>query len=110
MRLCLADIASPFYDTAKPFRNWSSLPYYQLDLVAPPFVAQDQLARGIERALVYLQNIHAQGYNGIVIDNLAHLVTFEHAPERIYTSTDPEYQRAVIYRAAFATLFELLLH
>jgi hypothetical protein len=104
-RLCLTDIAGPFYDTTKPFRNWSALPYYQLDLATAPFVDRHQLAWGVARACAYLRAIQAQGYNGIVIDNLAHLVTFEHAPEQIYASDSPERQRAMAYRSGLGDLF-----
>jgi hypothetical protein len=103
---CLADIGGPFYDTAKPFRNWSALPFYQLDLQDPPFVDRAQLERGIERALAYLERIHAQGYTGIVIDNLAHLVAFERAPVQIYAAGSPYLCRSRIYRAAFGRLFD----
>ena len=48
---CLTDIAGPFYDTTKPFRNWSALPFYQLDLPDRPYVDQPQLAQGLDRAL-----------------------------------------------------------
>ena len=81
---CLADISGPFYDPAKPFRNWSSFPFYQLDMAQPPYVDQAQLAWSLARAETYLGRIHAQGYTGIVINNLAHLVGFEHALELIY--------------------------
>lgn len=103
---CLTDIAGPFYDTTKPFRNWSALPFYQLDLPDRPYVDQQQLAHGLNRALVYLDHIHAQGYTGITVDNLAHLVTFARAPVQIYCAESPYLQRAAIYRAAFAQLFE----
>ena len=69
---CLADIGGLFYDPIKPFRNWSALSFYQLDLPQSPYVDQQQLADGLDRALVYLERIHAQGYTGIVNDNLAH--------------------------------------
>jgi hypothetical protein len=46
----LTDIAGPFYDPAKPFRNWSVLPFYQLDLPNAPFVDREQLERGLARA------------------------------------------------------------
>ncbi len=104
---CLADIGGPFYDLTKPFRSWSALPFYQLDLPQPPYVDQQQLAQGIARALAYIERIHAQGYTGIVIDNLAHLVTFERAPIALYPADSPYRLRALIYRAAFSQLFEL---
>ncbi|MDZ4720599.1 MAG: hypothetical protein SH847_19265 [Roseiflexaceae bacterium] len=104
-RLCLADIAGPFYDPAKPFRNWSALPYYQLDRSTPPFVDQRQLTWGVDRACAYIKAIQAQGYNGIVIDNLAHLVSFEQAPIAIYPPNSPERQRAIAYRNGLAPLF-----
>lgn len=103
---CLADISGPFYDPAKPFRNWSSFPFYQLDMRQPPYVDQAQLAWGLERAEAYLERIDAQGYTGIVIDNLAHLVGFEHSPELIYPPHNPHRLRAAIYRAAFGRLFD----
>ncbi len=103
---CLADIGGPFYDPAKPFRNWSALPFYQLDLPRPPYVDQAQLAWGIRRAVDHLARLHAQGYTGIVIDNLAHLVTFERAPISIYPPDSPYRLRAAIYRAAFGQLFD----
>lgn len=104
---CLADVGGPFYDLTKPFRNWSALPFYQLDLPQPPYVDQQQLAQGITRALAYIERIHAQGYTGIVIDNLAHLVTFERAPIALYLADSPYRLRALIYRAAFSRLFKL---
>jgi len=103
---CLADIGGPFYSSAKPFRNWSALPFYQLDLAQPPYVDQEQLAQGIARAQLYLDRVHAQGYTGIVIDNLAHLITFERAPLALYPADSPYRLRALIYRAAFGQLFE----
>jgi hypothetical protein len=103
---CLADVGGPFYDAAKPFRNWSALPFYQLDLDIAPYVDIDQLAWGVERAKAYLAQIHAQGYTGIVIDNMAHLVTFERAPVAIYAPDSPYRMRAEIYREAFRGLFE----
>jgi len=103
---CLADIGGPFYSSAKPFRNWSALPFYQLDLAQPPYVDQEQLAQGIVRAQLYLDRVHAQGYTGIVIDNLAHLITFERAPLALYPADSPYRLRALIYRAAFGQLFE----
>jgi hypothetical protein len=103
---CLADIGGPFYDAAKPFRNWSALPFYQLDLPQPPYVDQQQLAEGVERALAYLERIHAQGYSGIVIDNLAHLVTFARASSQVYGADSPYRLRAEVYRAAFGRLFD----
>jgi hypothetical protein len=76
------DRRGPFYEPRKPFRNWSALPFYQLDLLQPPHVDQDQLEQGIARALVYLERIRSQGYTGIVIDNLAHLWFFRHGRNR----------------------------
>jgi hypothetical protein len=102
----LTDVGGPFYDTAKPFRNWSALPFYQLDLPQPPFVDQAQLAWGVARAKVYLGRVQAQGYTGIVVDNLAHLITFDEAPERLYRPDEAVRGRALIYRAAFTELFE----
>lgn len=101
----LADISGPFYTIDKPFRNWSSLPYYQLDLPHAPYVDQVQLEGGIVRATAYLHAIHAQGYSGIVIDNLAHLVGFANAPVSIYASGSRFRLRAAIYQAAFDQLF-----
>lgn len=105
MTRLLTDIAGPFYDPAKPFRNWSALPFYQLDLPQAPFVDLAQLERGLERAAFYLDEIVAQGYTGIVVDNLAHLVTFDQAPAQIYPPADPCRLRALAYGAAFGRLF-----
>ncbi|NOK59478.1 MAG: hypothetical protein GFH27_549285n3 [Chloroflexi bacterium AL-W] len=105
-RRCLADVGGPFYDVHKPFRNWSALPFYQLDLSHAPYVDCAQLATGIHRAQRYIGDIHTQGYNGIVIDNMAHLITFDHTPVSIYPADNPYRQRAMIYRDAFSTLFE----
>lgn len=102
---CLTDIAGPFYDTAKPFRNWSTLPFYQLDLAYPPYVDRKQLAAGVRRALRYLEEVYAQGYTGIVIDNLAHLTTFAHMAGPVYEADSPYRLRALEYRAAYTTLF-----
>ena len=105
-RRCLADVGGPFYDSTKPFRNWSALPFYQLDLPHAPYVDKPQLIAGVQRAQHYLNDIHTQGYNGIVIDNMAHLITFDHAPVAIYSAENPYRQRALIYREAFSTLFD----
>ncbi|GAB4191090.1 MAG: hypothetical protein OHK0022_04530 [Roseiflexaceae bacterium] len=104
--LCLADITGPFYDTGKPFRNWSSLPFYQLDLPEPPYVDQAQLEAGVARAVAQLDQLHTQGYTGVVIDNLAHLVCFDAAPAPIYPPGSPFAARARIYQAAFGRLFD----
>jgi hypothetical protein len=104
---CLADISGPFFSPNRPFRNWSAFPYYQTDLPTAPFVDQQLLQQGLDRAKNQLLVLHQQGYNGIVIDNLAHLVSFENAPEAIYSASSPFRQRAAIYRAAFADLFAL---
>lgn len=101
----LTDIAGPFYDPGRPFRNWSTLPFYQLDLPQPPYVDQQLLERGVARATAYLAQVAAQGYNGIVVDNLAHLVSFDAAPERVYAVDDPCRLRALAYGESFARLF-----
>jgi len=101
----LADISGPFFDLEKPFRNWSSFPFAQIDTPAPPYVDAAQLARGLGRARAHLRALHAQGYTGIVIDNLAHLVGFERAPEPVYGPDSPARLRARAYRAAFRELF-----
>ena len=62
---CLTDIAGPFYDTRKPFRNRSSLPFYQLDLPRPPYVNCAHLELGMQRALVYLEQVYEQGYTAL---------------------------------------------
>src|SRR5262245_25707697 len=103
---CLADISGPFFDPSKPFRNWSAFPFAQLDRATPPYVDLDQLAWALPRAIAQLERLHAQGYTGIVIDNLAHLVGFERAPTPIYAANSPERQRAIIYREAFGVLFD----
>lgn len=102
----LADIGGPFYDSQRPFRNWSALPFYQLDTPAPPYVDAALLDRGVARAETYLEHIRAQGYTGFVIDNLAHLVTFDRAPERVYAPDSPCRLRALAYGAAFGRLFD----
>jgi hypothetical protein len=105
MTRLLADIAGPFYDPAVPFRNWSALPFYQLDLAHPPFVDLARLDAGVARAEVYLAQVAAQGYTGVVVDNLAHLVTFDSAPARVYAPDEPARLRALAYGAAFGRLF-----
>jgi hypothetical protein len=102
---CLADISGPFFDPSKPFRNWSAFPFSQLDRATPPYVDLDQLAWALPRAVAQLDRLRAQGYTGIVVDNLAHLVGFERAPAPIYPADSPERQRAAIYREAFSRLF-----
>src|SRR5262245_1370078 len=103
---CLADISGPFFDPSKPFRNWSALPFSQLDRATPPYVDLDQLDWAIRRAITQVEQLHAQGYTGIVIDNLAHLVGFEYAPIPIYAANSPERRRAAIYCQAFGALFD----
>ncbi|WP_129629377.1 hypothetical protein [Candidatus Oscillochloris fontis] len=99
----LADISGPFFDPHKPFRNWSSFPYSQMDLPHAPFVDQAQLAWGLQRAKRHLHDLVAHGYNGIVIDNVAHLVGLDaHS-----AASSPTRQRAQIYRAALSELFDL---
>ena len=104
-QLALADISGPFYDPAKPFRNWSSFPYYQTDTASAPFVDARQLAWGVDRAIAQLSELAAQGYTGIVLDNLAHLTSFDAAPVRIEDPQSPQRLRALAYAAAFAPLF-----
>lgn len=106
MTRLLTDISGPFFAPERPFRNWSALPFYQLDLPHPPYVDRELLAWGVERAAAYLERIAAQGYTGVVIDNLAHLVTFDRAPERIYAPGSPSRLRALAYGEAFAPLFQ----
>jgi hypothetical protein len=106
-RRCLADISGPFFSPERPFRNWSAFPYYQTDLPTAPFVDISLLEMGLERAKTQLICLQKQGYNGIVIDNLAHLVNFATAPEPLYLEESPFYQRPLIYRAAFGELFAL---
>ncbi|MGB9634081.1 MAG: hypothetical protein ACPL8I_12180, partial [Chloroflexaceae bacterium] len=106
MKRLLTDIAGPFFEPGQPFRNCSALPYYQLDLPQRPYVDRDRLERCLARAERYLATVAAQGYTGIVLDNLAHLITFDATPERIYAPNDPCRQRALIYGEAFAPLFE----
>lgn len=105
MTRLLSDIAGPFYDPAKPFRNWSALPYYQLDLPHYPYVDTALLEQGIGRAETHLEQLAAQGYTGIVLDNLAHLVSFDDAPVRVYGPNEPCRLRALIYGEAFGRLF-----
>ncbi|NNJ08878.1 hypothetical protein EKD04_000900 [Chloroflexales bacterium ZM16-3] len=101
----LADMSGPFYDPRKPFRNWSSFPFTQIDLPTAPYVDQGQLDVGVERACAHLEALRAQGYTGVVIDNMAHLVTFDGAPWPVYTADSPFRLRALAYRAAFGRLF-----
>jgi hypothetical protein len=103
----LADISGPFFDPTKPLRNWSAFPFAQIDLDEPPFVNQGQLAWGLTRAKRHLHALHAQGYSGIVCDNLAHLVAFDSPGAPIYAPDSPARLRALAYRAAFAELFDL---
>ncbi|WP_298819473.1 hypothetical protein [Chloroflexus sp.] len=104
LSLRLIDINGPFIDPSAPVRNWSSFPFSQIDLPVPPYVAEAQIQRGVERAHTYLAAAQAQGYTGIVIDNLAHLVTFDQAPKPYYTPHSPYRLRALAYRAALAPL------
>ncbi|MBX0329957.1 hypothetical protein K2Z83_20020 [Oscillochloris sp. ZM17-4] len=101
----LADISGPFYDPQKPFRNWSSFPFTQIDTPEPPYVDQGQLDHGVGRACAQLEALRDQGYTGVVIDNMAHLVTFDRAPQAVYAADSPFRLRALAYRAAFARLF-----
>lgn len=105
MTRLLTDISGPFYDPGLPFRNWSALPFYQLDLPRPPYVDRARLERGVARAEAYLARVAEQGYTGIVVDNLAHLVTFDGAPARVYAPDDPCRLRALAYGDAFGRLF-----
>ena len=103
----LADISGPFFDPHKPFRNWSAFPYAQIDLSSPPYVDAAQLRWGLARARDHLRALHAQGYTGIVIDNMAHVVAFDSPGEAIYADESPTRLRALAYRAAFGELFDL---
>ncbi len=100
----LVDINGPFIDPAAPARNWSSFPFAQLDLPNPPYVDEARLRSGVERARAYLAAAQAQGYTGIAIDNLAHLVTFDQAPQQYYAADSPSRLRALAYRAALMPL------
>ncbi|NTV65379.1 MAG: hypothetical protein HGA65_17855, partial [Oscillochloris sp.] len=101
----LADISGPFVDPHKPFRNWSSFPFTQVDLPTVPFVDSAQLTWGVARATAHLRALRAQGYSGIVIDNLAHLTAFDGPGEPIYAPQSPARLRALAYRAALQPLF-----
>lgn len=101
----LADISGPFVDPNQPFRNWSSFPFAQLDLPAPPYVDTARLAQGVRRAVAHLHELHDQGYTGIVVDNLAHLTAFDGPGEPIYAPESPARLRAQAYRMAFGELF-----
>ena len=103
----LADISGPFFDPAKPIRNWSAFPYAQIDLPHPPYIDAAQLRWGVERAKAQLHALQAQGYTGVVIDHLAHLVAFDDGGEAIYGADSPTRLRALAYRAAFGALFDL---
>lgn len=102
---CLADISGPFFDPQKPFRNWSAFPYTQIDLPSPPFVDMAQLQWGVTRAIAHLDALQQQGYTGIVLDNLAHLTTFDGPGLPVYPQTSPTRLRACAYQAAFRRLF-----
>lgn len=103
----LADISGPFFDPQKPFRNWSAFPYAQIDLPFAPYVDGAQLRWGVARAKDQLRLLHAQGYTGIVIDNLAHLVAFDGPGEAVYSAESPARLRALVYRVAFGEIFDL---
>lgn len=103
LHMRLADLSGPFFDPQKPFRNWSSFPFSQLDLEHAPYVDEAQLQWGVERALTHLNALRQQGYTGVVVDNLAHLVTLEAAG---IAADGPTYARAQIYRRAFTRLFD----
>ncbi|MFV9506859.1 MAG: hypothetical protein AB4911_20095 [Oscillochloridaceae bacterium umkhey_bin13] len=100
----LADLSGPFFDPHKPFRNWSAFPFSQIDQPAPPYVDTAQLRWGLERAKAHLHTLHAQGYTGVVLDNLAHLTTFDGPGPVIYAPNSPVRLRALAYRAAIAEL------
>lgn len=104
LSLRLVDISGPFIDQAAPVRNWSSFPFNQIDLPVSPYLDEVRLQRGVERARTYLAAVQAQGYTGIVIDNLAHLVTFDHAPQQYYAPDSPFRLRALAYRQALLPL------
>lgn len=106
----LTDIAGPFYDPTLPFRNWSTLPFAQLDLPRAPYIDRHRLEHGVARAAAYLEQVAAQGYTGVVVDNLAHLVTFDQAPAQVYAAADPARLRALAYSAAFGRLFAAAAH
>ncbi|MGC8800934.1 MAG: hypothetical protein ACP5UR_11905 [Chloroflexus sp.] len=105
LSLRLVDINGPFIDPFAPVRNWSSFPFSQIDLPAPPYVDETRLQRGVARARAYLAAVQAQGYTGIIIDNLAHLVTLDHAPPQPYYAPDSPFRlRALAYRRALLPL------
>lgn len=104
LSLRLVDINGPFIDPSAPVRNWSSFPFCQIDLPVPPYVDEARLQRGVAQARAYLAAVQAQGYTGIVIDNLAHLVTFDHAPQPYYAPDSPFRLRALAYRRALLPL------
>jgi hypothetical protein len=102
LQMRLADLSGPFFDPHKPFRNWSSFPFTQLDQPQAPYVDEAQLDWGVKRAIAHLHALQQQGYTGVVVDNLAHLVTLERAGA---PADNPTHRRAVIYRRAFTRLF-----
>jgi hypothetical protein len=102
--LRLADINGPFVDQSAPVRNWSSFPFHQLDRPDPPYLDIVRFRQGIERARRYLALVQDQGYTGIAIDNLAHLVTFDQAPHQYYEPDSPYRLRALAYRTEIMPL------
>jgi hypothetical protein len=103
LSLRLADMSGPFFDPSKPFRNWSAFPFTQLDQPQAPYVDQAHLDWGVARAIMHLHVLHSQGYNGIVVDNLAHLVTLD--ATGAIPPDSPTRRRALIYQVAFGRLF-----
>ncbi|MBC8164119.1 MAG: hypothetical protein H7Z42_23155 [Roseiflexaceae bacterium] len=101
----LADISGPFYNPDQPPRNWSSFPFAQFDLAQEPYVDTAALAAAIARASAHVHALRAQGYTGIVIDNLAHLTSFDDAPQQVYSRHSPFRSRALAYQSAFEQLF-----
>lgn len=104
LHMRLADLSGPFFDPHKPFRNWSSFPFDQLDLPTAPYVDETQLQWGVDRAIAHMLILQGQGYTGVVVDNLAHLVTLDAAGAGAPDS--PTRRRALIYRRAFTRLFD----
>lgn len=100
-RLYLIDVTSPFFFKSKLKKetvNWSKIPYSELEKDGQ--IKPKRLKAIVPLLEKYLKRISRMGYNGITVDDLAHLVVFPFYSEDLFKKLE-------IYRIFFKEYFQL---
>lgn len=102
-----------FVETMAPFVDpeiyplaWG-MPFEQLDEAKYPYVNEEHFAASVRRFKEYLRIILSQGYNGIFVDDLIHLVNFDSIGSgyEIYPKNSPYRLRHENYQKYFREIF-----